>query len=312
MPLYLGASRRNATPIPGVMRPVPFACRAARRCTARHRACRGLAVRRRALRPAGRDRHAVAAVAAQQENPRAAGEQAGDRRVAGIQPAGIGAEGRQHDAPGIGDEAGPGDAAAARRHGGLGVEMAGDLGGLHRAARAPRGGRPACRPAIPRPPRRAGRRAGRGRGCRAPRPSRSRPAAGAAAPHPPARHAPGAGGIMEAVAERDQPRRPPAAQRQLQRPASPACRRAARSGRAWREMAALLQVQVADHQGRRAGQASSPAGSSISRSPRDMQRCRGHAPVTLFGALRMKRLWRGAGRGGAACRPRRRGPARPR
>ena len=67
------------------------------------------------------------AVAAEHEGAGAAGEQAGDRGIADIEPAGIGAEGRQDQPPHVRDEAAAADAPAA--HGGaeLRMEMAGDL-----------------------------------------------------------------------------------------------------------------------------------------------------------------------------------------
>src|SRR3984893_10845951 len=49
----------------------------------------------------------------QKEDAAATGEQAGNRGVAHVEPAGIGAERRHHQAPAVGDEAGPADAAAA-------------------------------------------------------------------------------------------------------------------------------------------------------------------------------------------------------
>ena len=70
----------------------------------------------------------------EQEHAAAAREQPRDGRVAHIEPAGVGAERRHHQAPGIGHEAGAAHAAAACRHRRLGMVVAGDL-----ALRAGRG-----------------------------------------------------------------------------------------------------------------------------------------------------------------------------
>src|SRR5262245_39614674 len=67
------------------------------------------------------------AVAAENEGTGAAGEQVADRGIAYIEPAGVGAEGRQDHAARVGDEAAAAHAPAANGGAELRMEMSGDL-----------------------------------------------------------------------------------------------------------------------------------------------------------------------------------------